>query len=45
MHKDKQTYLQKTKKQNQSNRKAIYILGAVLAAFVITLSILLVLGK
>lgn len=45
MHKDKQTYLQKTKKQNQSNRKAIYIVSAFLTIFVITLSVLLLLGK
>jgi cell division protein FtsB len=45
MHKDKQTYLQKTKKQNQTNRKGLYILGGILVAFVLTLSILLFLGK
>ena len=45
MHKDKQTYLQKTKKQNRINRKAIYVLGGILVLFVITLSVLLILGK
>lgn len=45
MTKNKQTYLQKKQKENQVNKKAIIWIASIVVVFIVTISVLVILGK